>query len=432
MTAPVACANRPGEGWLEPACVWLLAAYAVGLAASITLSETTLVALAALLVVSGRNVGEGRFTWPLALPISAFGASTVVSALTSASPWASLVSARSLLDLGAVWVVLGTLRDAPAAHRFVRRLFTLVAIVGVFAIVQVAFCSAARPDVPFAAWFFHKCERARGFFSTPLTEAGVLVMLLAATVPRLLQGWALSLWLWCRWLPCAVALALTYVRGAWIGFALGAGLGLLTSRRRLVPAVSLMALLLLLLLILPGTLQRARTIGNPLDDTTADRVAMIRAGLQMFRDHPLLGTGVGLVKQLYPRYATPDALRRSTSHLHNTPLQILVEHGVTGFLAWLGIWVTFFCRAGRALTRIPRHATEDRLLFLGCMFAVASFLTAGLFEYNFGDTEVLLVACSFMGVAFVIEREWAVRRPQPSKGGSSAPRGSGVQRKGGG
>ena len=413
--------HRPGsrtrEGRLETVRASLLGAYAIGLAASITLSEAMLVALACLLLVSGRDARGGRLTWPLALPMLSFAAATIVSALASASPWASLMSARSLWHLGAVWVVLGTLRDAAAARRFVSLLFTMVAVVGVFAIVQVALCGAARPDWAILAWFFHKCERARGFFSTPLTEAGVLIMLLAATLPRLLHTRVPSVWLWCRWLLSVAALALTYIRGAWIGFALSAGLTLLTARRRLLTVVSVVAVLIVLLLALPGTLQRARTIGDLSDPTTADRVAMIRAGLHMLRDYPVLGTGIGLVKQLYPRYATPDAIRRSTGHLHNTPLQILVERGAPGLLAWLAIWVAFFVRAGRALTCIPRHATEDWLLLLGCILATASFLTAGLFEYNFGDTEVLLVVCSFMGVAFVIERDWGAGRQEPQQAG---------------
>ena len=40
----------------------------------------------------------------------------------------------------------------------------------------------------------------------------------------------------------------------------------------------------------------------------------------------------------------------------------------------------------------------------GAIAAIAAFLGAGLFEYNFGDTEVLLVACVLMAMPFVVER----------------------------
>jgi len=36
------------------------------------------------------------------------------------------------------------------------------------------------------------------------------------------------------------------------------------------------------------------------------------------------------------------------------------------------------------------------------MAAIAAFLVAGLFEYNFGDTEVLLVAVALMALPFTV------------------------------
>ena len=57
--------------------------------------------------------------------------------------------------------------------------------------------------------------------------------------------------------------------------------------------------------------------------------------------------------------------------------------------------------------RAARRAREprDRALVTGAIAAIAGFLVAGLFEYNFGDTEVLLVALFMMSIVFVIERE---------------------------
>ena len=58
-----------------------------------------------------------------------------------------------------------------------------------------------------------------------------------------------------------------------------------------------------------------------------------------------------------------------------------------------------------ARRRAPEEREEDRALALGCVAALVGFLVAGFFEYNFGDTEVLLVAASLMAVPFVFERE---------------------------
>jgi O-antigen ligase len=132
---------------------------------------------------------------------------------------------------------------------------------------------------------------------------------------------------------------------------------------------------------------------------------MLDGGLRMIRDHPLVGVGPGQVKHVYPlTYAPPEALRRTTSHLHNTPLQIAAERGVVGLALWLWIFVAWFRRAGRAWWAIPAAATADRALALGALLAIAAFLVSGLFEYNFGDTEVLLTACAVMALPFVLAR----------------------------
>jgi putative inorganic carbon (HCO3(-)) transporter len=148
---------------------------------------------------------------------------------------------------------------------------------------------------------------------------------------------------------------------------------------------------------------------DPSDPTARERLVMLDVGARLIREHPVLGIGPAQVKRVYPTYAPPEALRRHTGHLHNTPLQIAVERGLVGLALWLWIFVAFFIRAGRVLRRVPATATADRALVVGALAAVAAFLVSGLFEYNFGDTEVLLVALAVMALPFVVERELEAR-----------------------
>jgi hypothetical protein len=62
----------------------------------------------------------------------------------------------------------------------------------------------------------------------------------------------------------------------------------------------------------------------------------------------------------------------------------------------------FFVRAARIAVALPPG--PDRALVLGCIIAIGAFLVGGLFEHNFGDTEVLLVAAAIMALPFVIAR----------------------------
>jgi hypothetical protein len=87
----------------------------------------------------------------------------------------------------------------------------------------------------------------------------------------------------------------------------------------------------------------------------------------------------------------------------------VVERGLPGLAAWIAIWVGFFGAAWRVFRRIPPADEEARALVLGSMAAIGAFLVAGLFEYNFGDTEVLLVALAVMALPFVVERDLSTR-----------------------
>jgi len=389
---------------------WLLLALTLGLAASITLSEATLVVLAVWLVVGPRPAEAPRVGWPLLGPLAAFAVWTVIAALASPRPVESLVAARGLLTLGAFYVVLHALPDARAAERFATGLFVAVAAVALLSIVQVGFCPAdgtvASGPAP-VRLLMRKCARARGFFSIYMTLAGVLTPLLVSALPRLALGGRTVVWALPAWLVGVLALGLTSVRGAWVGFATG-GVGCaLILRRRWLVLGALVLVVAVALVVEPGLLRRVKSVGDLADDTTRDRLAMLDAGLGLAIAHPITGIGPGQVKRLYPLVAPPEALRRSTSHLHDTPLQIVVERGLPGLAAWIAIWVGFFGRAARVLKRVPATDERGRALVLGSMAAVAAFLVAGLFEYNFGDTEVLLVALSLMALPFVVERDLA-------------------------
>jgi O-antigen ligase len=386
---------------------WLLRALTLGLVASISLSEITLVVLGVLLAV-GPWSDRPRSGWPLIGPVIAFAVWTLVTALASARPAESLMAARGILTFGAFYVVLYALPDMRAARRFAGGLLIAVAVVALLSIVQVGFCPpGGTVDSSHAAvrLLMRKCARARGFFSIYMTFAGVLMLVLVAALPRVALGGRSIAWALPAWLAGLLALGLTSVRGAWVGFAAGCAGCALGLRRRWLVLGALAVVVAGGLVAEPRVLARVKSFGNFADDTARDRLAMLHAGLALAIAHPLIGIGPGQVKHVYPTVAPPEALRRSTSHLHNTPLQIAVERGLPGLAAWLSIWVGFFGATWRVFRRVPPSDEEARALVLGSMAAITAFLIAGLFEYNFGDTEVLLVALAVMALPFVVERD---------------------------
>jgi O-antigen ligase len=396
----------------------LIVVLTVGLALSISASQIALGALAVWLLLARRAGRVASLQTPLLAPLATFAAWTIVTALASERPLESLVESKHLLNLAALIVVANTLSDPTLTRRFAMWLALAVAVVAVIAIVQVAACPGPTATASTGALLdklLRKCTRARGFFSIYMTLAGVLAMILVLTLPRLARLRAEAWWLVPAWLVLGAGLALTYVRGAWLGFAAGVLMVIGVQRRRSHVGIVVLALLMSILLLgLPGVTERLKTIGSATDDTTRDRLAMLDAGGRLVRAHPLTGVGPGQVKHLYPSVATAEAMRRSTSHLHNTPLQIAVERGLIGLAAWLWIFAAFVVRASVVLRRLPAEAAGDRALVIGALAAVVTFLVAGLFEYNFGDTEVLLVALAIMALPFALDHGRAAAPSDPS------------------
>jgi O-antigen ligase len=86
-------------------------------------------------------------------------------------------------------------------------------------------------------------------------------------------------------------------------------------------------------------------------------------------------------------------------HLHNVPMQIAAERGIPA----LGVWIWFVVGLGVALLRIFRRSSE-RVLSATGIAALIAMLAAGLFEYNFGDSEFLMLFLVLITLPFAALR----------------------------
>ena len=125
----------------------------------------------------------------------------------------------------------------------------------------------------------------------------------------------------------------------------------------------------------------------------------------MISDHPLLGVGPNMVQELYAEYRVPDAVEKVNPHLHNVPLQIAAERGLPALAAWLGFIVMLFVDLWR------RFRTGEQPFFSAVALAsVVAMLAAGMFEYNFGDSEFLMLFLILVTLPFAVERSAAPGR----------------------
>jgi O-antigen ligase len=240
-------------------------------------------------------------------------------------------------------------------------------------------------------------NRIHGNLSHYMTLSGLTLLAGCVLLAFLFDGRGRERWLGAAALLPFAAMIFTLTRGAYVAAvaAITAYLAIRRPRGLLLVAPVLVAVFFLL----PADVRhRAASIIDRTDTTNRDRIAMARAGARMIADRPIFGLGPEMVKPYYTLYRDPDAPRWRVPHLHDNVLQIAAASGVFAAAAYLALLALFFARAGRLLRveRTPARALVGSAAFL----AVAAATVAGLFEYNFGDKEVLMATLPLVALPF--------------------------------
>ena len=346
-----------------------MAALPISIAASQILLTLAIGLWLGILAVRRERPRVPRFFWPLL----AYALLTLLSVAASLDPSASLADSKEVLLFLVVPVVYRLARGR-AASTAATVIISAGAATAVFGVVQYGIFG-----------YDDLRQRPPGFMGHYMTYAGLLMLVLMLATARLLWDARDRAWTSLVLPALAVALATTFTRSAWIGACVGGGLLLAMKNLRLLALLPILAIVMMA--VAPAAIaDRFDSIFDRRNPTNRDRIAMARAGVKMVGDYPLTGVGPDMVQQVYPRYRGPDAVNENNPHLHNVPLQIAAERGLPA----LGVWLWFVVAALRELTARFRQQ-ESRALAAAGLAAMASMLTAGAFEYNFGDSEFLMM-----------------------------------------
>lgn len=234
-------------------------------------------------------------------------------------------------------------------------------------------------------------HRIRASFSHYMTFSGVLLvadLLLLAQLAtgRGNRGWR-DAWRWAALVVINVALIGSYTRSAWVGLAVAATLLVLIRAPKWLLAYPAIAVLFVLLAPQP-VLDRVCSIVDLENPSNIDRISMAQAGAAMIADHPVTGLGPDLVEEVYPQYRVPTAVRDNVPHLHNTFIQLAAERGLPELVAYLVMLLLACWTAWRRFLGEGGFGGSRADLLVGMVLALVAFSVAGLFEDNWGDTEV--------------------------------------------
>ncbi|TDB38743.1 MAG: O-antigen ligase domain-containing protein [Actinobacteria bacterium] len=138
----------------------------------------------------------------------------------------------------------------------------------------------------------------------------------------------------------AAGMLVTFSRTAWVGFAVGAVLVLLTApaeRRKKLIIVAVVIAVAAVPFLPSSITARVATIFEPqASGSLSTRYLMVVSSVQMLGQYWLGGTGLGGFELAYPPYRQPGSLARIL-HPHQLFLALWVEMGLLGLLAELVI-----------------------------------------------------------------------------------------------
>lgn len=321
------------------------------------------------------------------VPLGVYIAWTLLSAGVSRDPAVSVPDTKQLVLFLLVPLVFEFARGARAR--------TLISIA-----LTVGAASALVGIVQYGVLNYGGLgRRPQGTLSHWMTYSGTLMLVICAGVSRLLFDTRDRAWAAVAMPALVTSLALTLTRSAWVGVFAGVGTLFLLKDRRLIGLLPI-AVAIVVGVAPAAVTDRVYSMFDRNDPTSRDRMAMLESGRAMVRDYPLTGVGPDMVQHVYPRYRVPWAVQPSNPHLHNVPMQIAAERGLPALAAW--VW--FIGAAIRGLWPQLRRSRTPALA-AGGLAAIAAMLAAGLFEYNFGDSEFLMLFLVMLTAPFAADRD---------------------------
>lgn len=328
---------------------------------------------------------------PIDRPLLLYAATSLVAAAMSFDPAASLFASKKLFLLLVPYVLVSVIRKKETLEQLVLVLVGMADIGALVGLWQYRFGDLGDLD-----------HRIRGFLGHYMTYSGLLMGVSVLALGLLIFRGKHRPFLIGSLALVQFALLLSLTRSAWLGMA-AATLVLLFLKDPRLPAL-LPAAALGAVLLLPNAVDdRLASFLRP-DTSGWDRLYMVRSGALIVRNHPWLGVGPEMVSDVYPIYKVPEAPMRENPHLHNNLAQIAAERGLLCLVAWLWLIGSSLAASLHAFRDADEDDSLGRALAAGALGLMLAAFVAGLFEYNFGDSEFQMLFLFALTIPFLLRR----------------------------
>jgi putative inorganic carbon (hco3(-)) transporter len=240
-------------------------------------------------------------------------------------------------------------------------------------------------------------ERITGFESHWMTFGALQLSVLSL----LLAQWFFSSrkmppWAYGSVAIISAAILLNGTRSIWLAAALAVLYLVWCWRPRMSLAAPVIAVAAFL--VAPATTrQRMLSIvhPNPNIDSNRHRAVTFWTGIEMIKAHPWFGLGPEEIARNFDAYV-PAGTRRPLpigyyGHLHNIYVQYAAERGIPGLLCVLWLIGLVLWDAVHGIVRLRGAPSQELFVLHGTVAVVIGILAGGIFEYNLGDSEVLMM-----------------------------------------
>lgn len=199
---------------------------------------------------------------------------------------------------------------------------------------------------------------------------------------------------WWTLLVVSVAgLLLNFKRGSWLVTLLLGAAGLIAKRRWV--WLALLVTGVGLGLCCHPLRYRMEQLSRESDIQGGGRLTMwVKIAPALVRQYPL-GVGYRSVTPAMLRRVAPY-VERHRNHLHSNIAQVLVETGWAGLLVYL-MWMIQAVLEATRRNRAAAPGSTASCVALALTWMLAGLLLNGLVEYNFGDTELMILLAVILG-----------------------------------
>ena len=246
---------------------------------------------------------------------------------------------------------------------------------------------------------------------------------------RNIVAWILSPRMLLRLMLVVMVTALVLTRSRmgntsfFVSLLVAGAIGLLLAKRATKSMVVLIASLVVIDIFIVGAYFGVQKVLDRIEQTTMqteDRDEVATDAIQMWKDYPVFGSGLGSFHVVFPRYSQQD-LGALFTHAHNDYLQFASETGVVG-ISLLGVLVLSSLMAALR-AQVARRDPLMRGLSFGAMMAIIALGMHSSVDFNLqipanALTFVLLLAFAWISLYHRYDGE---SQAEPGSQGAGVP-----------